>query len=133
MSISSNEYNYNGRNLSFKGMKIMRIINKVTDPNYEQWIESFVARVLKRAHIKYNETIIEDIEPSRRVFLLIDNREYTIRTWNYHVIKCDKKNIPCAESVEYTLYAMVEDDSGSHGEIADEGCIKIQWKNEVDA
>ena len=109
----------------------MNIINKVTDENYTQWIEKFVARILKNAHIKYSKVVIDDIEPNKRVFLLVDDNEYTIRTWNYHVIKCDKNGIPCAENVEYTLYVMVEDDSGAYGEIVDEGCIKIEWNNNI--
>lgn len=43
----------------------MTIINKVTDENYTQWIEKFVARILKNAHIKYSKVVIDDIEPSK--------------------------------------------------------------------
>lgn len=109
----------------------MKIINKVIDEDCLQWIEGFVARVLKRANIIYNEVIIEDIEPSRRIYIFVDNKEYTIRTWNYHVAKYDNNNIPCAENVEYTLFEMVQDDEGSHGEIVDEGRIRIEWVNNI--
>lgn len=107
----------------------MKITNKVTDEDYIQWIEDFVAKVLKHARIKYNKAVIDDIEPSRRIFILIDNKEYDIRTWDYRVIKYDNNNIPCAENVEYTLFEIVQDDDGSHGEIVDEGRIRIEWVN----
>lgn len=106
----------------------MKITNKVTNKDYTQWIEKFVIDVLKHSHIK-NEVIIDDIEPSRRIFILIDNKEYDIRTWDYRVIKYDNNNIPCAENVEYTLFEIVQDDDGSHGEIVDEGRIRIEWVN----
>lgn len=105
------------------------MINKVTDVDYIQWIEDFVHRVLKHACVDYNEVVIEDIEPSKRIFLLIDDKEYDIRTWNYHVVKHDNNNKPCAESVEYTLFKLVPDEDGSHGEVVDEGRLKIEWVN----
>lgn len=105
------------------------MINKVTDIDYIQWIEDFVRRVLKHARIKYNEVVIEDIEPSKRIFIFIDEEEYDIRTWNYHTIKYDNNNKPCAESVEYTLFKIVLDEDGNHGEIVDEGRLKIEWVN----
>lgn len=109
----------------------MKIINRVTDENYTQWIEGFTSKVFKRARVKYNEIIIDDIEPSKRIFTLVDGDAYTIRTWGYYVVKYDINGIPCAENVDYTLYKMVRDDNGSHGEIVDEGRIKIEWTNDM--
>lgn len=109
----------------------MKIINKVTNEDYIQWIEDFVIKVLKHASIKHDETVICDIEPSRRIFIFVDDKEYDIRTWNYHVVKYDNNNIPCAENVEYTLFKIAQDDDGSHGEIVDEGCIRIEWVNNI--
>lgn len=109
----------------------MKIINKVTNEDYIQWIEDFVIKVLKHASIKYDETVIYDIEPSNRIFIFVDDKEYDIRTWNYHVVKYDNNNIPCAENVEYTLFEIVQDDDGSHGEIVDEGRIRIEWVNNI--
>lgn len=109
----------------------MIIVNKVTDEAYTQWIEKFAIDVLNRANIKYNEMIIEDIEPSRRVFVFVDGEEYTIRTWNYFVVECDDNDIPCAENIEYTLFKIVECEGGSCGEIVDEGRIKIKWINDM--
>ena len=51
----------------------MKIINRVTDKNYTQWIEDFVKNVIiYDAHISCNEIIIDDIEPNKRIFLLVD-------------------------------------------------------------
>lgn len=107
----------------------MKIINKVMDENYTQWIEKFVTRVLKHAYIKYEEVVIEDIEPSKRIFIFVDGKEYDIRTWNYHIVKYDNNGIPCAERVDYTLFEIVKDNNGSHGEIVDEDQTQIEWVN----
>lgn len=107
----------------------MKIINKVTNENYIQWIEKFVADVLKAAKLSYEEVVIEDIEPSRRIYLTIDGKEYSLRTWNYHPVDTDSDGKLCVEMVQYTLYEMVADVDGSHGKEVDFGLIKIEWKN----
>ena len=107
----------------------MKITNKVTDENYTQWIKKFVIRVLKHAHIKCKEVVIEDIEPSKRIFISVDNKKYDIRTWNYHIVRYDNNGIPCAERVEYALFKIVSDNDGSHGEIVDEDSTQIEWVN----
>ena len=107
----------------------MKIINKVTDENYSQWIEKFVADVLKSSKVRYTKVIIEDIEPSKRIYLTIDDKDYIIRTWSFHPVDKDSEGKTCAEMVQYTLYEMVTDKKGSHGEEVDFGLIKIQWKN----
>lgn len=110
----------------------MKIINKVNDESYIQWIEKFVADVLKsaRAKVKCKEVVIEDIEHSRNISLSIDGKEYVIRTWNFHSVGTDLNGNTCAEDVEYTLYEMVEDEDGGHGSEVDFGLIRISWKNE---
>lgn len=109
----------------------MKIINKITDENYIQWIEKFVTRVLKHAYIKGKEVVIEDIEPSKRIFVSVDGEEYDIRTWNYHVVGYDNNGVPCKERVEYTLFKIVADNDGSHGEIVDEDFTQIEWINNL--
>lgn len=110
----------------------MKIINKVNDESYIQWIEKFVTDVLKSARrkVKCEEVVIEDIEPSRNISLSIDGKEYVIRTWNFYQIGTDLNGNTCAEDVEYTLYEMVEDEDGGHGNEVDFGLIRITWKNE---
>ena len=98
----------------------MNLINKVTEESYTQWIEKFVTDVLNKGNVRCKEVIIEDIEFSKRVFLTVDGEEYDIRTWNFQT---------CAEMVEYTLFKMVDDEHGSHGEEVDEGRLRIEWKN----
>lgn len=107
----------------------MRIINKVTDEGYIQWIENFVDCVLKLAKLSYEEVVIEDIEYSKRIYLTIDGKEYGLRTWNFHSVEKDENGNTCAEMVEYTLYEMVADKDGAHGKEVDFGMIKIEWKN----
>ena len=105
------------------------IINKVEDEDYVQWIKKFVTEVLEYASVKYKEVIIDNIEPNRRIFLLIDGNEYTIRTWDYHPVGYDDNGEVCSEEVEYTLFKTIEGEHSAHGEIVDDGYIRIDWKN----
>lgn len=107
----------------------MKIINKITDKTYIQWVESFVKEVIIRADISCNEVVIEDIEHSKRIFLTVDGEEFDIRTWNFRPVKNDKNGETCAEMVEYTLFQAVKDSTGSHGKVVSAGRIKIEWKN----
>lgn len=58
----------------------MKMINKVTEKSYVQWIETFVRHVLYTENLLYTveEVIIEDIEFDKRILLNIDGEEYTI-------------------------------------------------------
>lgn len=108
----------------------MKLINNVTEESYIQWIEKFVADVLNKGNINCEEVVIDDIEFSKRVFLTVDGEEYDIRTWNFCPVKKDENGQTCAEMVEYTLFKIVVDKLGSHGEEVDEGCLRIEWKND---
>ena len=109
----------------------MKIINKVTEESYVQWIEKFVRNVLYKERITYTEASIEDIEFDKRIFLNVDGKEYDIRTWNFKPLDTDKNGNTCAEVVDYTLFKMVDDaDGGSHGEEVGEGQFIIEWNNE---
>lgn len=44
-------------------------------------IVNFVEQALKKSGITYNEAVIKDVDFDR-VYLLIDNEAYDIRTWN---------------------------------------------------
>ena len=107
----------------------MKIINKTTDETYIQWVESFVKEVIIRADISCNKVVIEDIEHSKRIFLTVDGEEFDIRTWNFRPVKKDKNGVTCAEMIEYTLFQMVKDSTGSHGKVVSAGRIKIEWEN----
>jgi hypothetical protein len=78
---------------------------KINNEAYNQWIEQFISDVLTSAHINCNEVVIADIEPSTRIYITVDNEDYTIRTWNYTPIDKDKYNQPYSEAVDYTLCA----------------------------
>lgn len=107
----------------------MKIINKVTDEGYIQWIEDFVRQVLQKAKLSYEEVVIEDIEPSKRIYLTIDGKEYSLRTWNFHPVEKNENGNTCAEMVEYSLYEMVSNKDGAHGKEVDFGIMKIEWNN----
>lgn len=108
----------------------MKIIDKVNDKGYIQWIEDFIKHVIQKSKISCEEVVIEDIEYSKRIYLSIDGKEYVIRTWNFHSVKKDEQNHTCAEIVDYTLFKMIDDgDDGSHGEEICKGSIRIKWKN----
>ena len=113
----------------------MTITNKV-DKNtlqafgYGQWIEKFVKEVvINQARLECEEIIIEDIEFSKRIYLSVGSKEYMIRTWNFHSVERDKNNDVCAEVVDYTLYEMVKDETGGHGNEISNGMTRIDWKN----
>lgn len=108
----------------------LTIINKVNDPNYIQWIEKFVTRVITKSKLSCEEVTIEDVEDDKRIYLNIDEEEYAIRTWNFRPVKLDEEKRPCAEIVDYTLFKMVDDGDGSgHGEEICNGSLRIEWKN----
>lgn len=107
----------------------MKIINTINDPNYIQWIEKFVTRVIKKSKLLCKEVVIDDVD-DKRIYLSVDGAEYNVRTWNYRLTKKDEEDRPCAEMVDYTLFHMVDDGDGSgHGKEICNGSLRIEWKN----
>lgn len=103
------------------------VTDNVKNEAYTQWIEGFVRNVIREANIDCSEVIITDIEESKRIFLLIDGKEYDIRTWSYLPLDQDKEGRTFSETVMYTLYRIIPDKDGSHGEdILDSEC-NIYW------
>ena len=110
----------------------MKLINKVTEESYIQWIEQFVMDVINKAKLNCKKVVIGDIEFSKRIFLTIDEEEYDIRTWNFHPVSEDENGETCAEIVDYTLFKMIMDNNGNgHGEEVDEGRLRIEWNNAI--
>lgn len=107
----------------------MTIKNNITDPSYIQWVEKFVTDAIIHAGLTPQEVIIDDFEFSRNIFLRIDNEEYDIRTWNFEAIAIDKNRKTCAELIRYSLYKIIQDEHGSHGEEIYYGEERIEWKN----
>lgn len=108
----------------------MRIVNKVTEKTYIQWIKEFVSKVISLSGLSCEEIIIEDIEYGKRIFLIIDGIDYDIRTWDFVPTDKDANNEICSEIVRYTLFKTVCDgDGGSHSEEVYSGSIKISWEN----
>ena len=118
------------RNISYH-QHIYNITNNVKDGAYIQWIEGFVSSVLNNAEIECSAVSIDDIEPSKRIYLTVDGRtDYTIRTGDYTPIHYDDKGNPDSENIRYTLFKSVKDELGSHGEEVEKGIIPICWDNE---
>lgn len=110
----------------------MKVVNKVTEESYVQWIEKFVRHVLYKENLTCKEVIIEDIDFDKRIFLNIDGEEYDIRTWNFKPLDTDENGETCAETVDYTLFKMVVDNDGNgHGEEIGDGKFIIEWINEL--
>ena len=108
----------------------LKIINKVNDPNYIQWIEKFITQIIQNAKLSCKEVIIENVEDSKRIYLSVDGEEYSIRTWSFHPIEMNEKDLPCAEMVDYSFFKMVDNGDGSgHGEEICDGSLRIEWKN----
>ena len=107
----------------------MKIINKVTNRDYIKWIEQFVESVIKQSQISCREVIIMDIEFGINIWLSIDGEKYHIRTWDFEPVKIDKHYCTYAEMVDYTLFKVVKDDMGSHGEAICNGLLEIEWEN----
>ncbi|MDY2589589.1 MAG: hypothetical protein SOW32_05305 [Agathobacter sp.] len=107
-----------------------KLTNNITDEAYTPWIESFVKNIIYKAKIDCSKVVITDIEPDKRIFLLIDGKEYDIRTWSYDPVEEDEQGRTCSENVRYTLFKMVDEkDGSSHGVELDNGIIQIQWEN----
>lgn len=127
--ISTSLINWKATEKKISHYKQYKVTNNVTNEAYTQWIEGFVRTVIQDADIECKELVIDDIEESKRIFLLIDGKEYTIRTWSYRPYRTDENNQTCAETVPYTLYKMVEDKHGSHGETIIDSESIIWWDN----
>lgn len=114
-------------NTVFSFYKQYKVTNNVKDEAYTQWIEGFVRSVIHQANMVCSEVIITDIEESKRIFLLIDGKEYDIRTWSYKPLDEDKNGNVFSETVVYTLYKIIPDKDGSHGEDIIDGQCNIYW------
>ena len=115
-------------------IKHMKIINNVDNDvlqafGYEQWVEQFVKDVISQAKLECEEVTIEDVEHSKRIYLSVDSKEYMIRTWNFHPVERDNNNDVCAEMVDYTLFEIIENGNGGHGNEISNGMLRIAWKN----
>lgn len=103
----------------------MKITNNLEKDGCEQWVQKLVCEVVNTAHFNCKEIIIEDFDIDH-ISLIIDGIDYIIRTWDIHVNE-DKK--PCITTVHYTLFEMVNDEDGGHGEEVITGTTEIERKN----
>lgn len=101
----------------------MRIISKVDHPYCKQ----VVKKVFQKINTDFNEIVIEDYDGDR-IYLYNDGIEYIIRLWNIIALVPDKQNQTCQICISYTLFLMVEDDDGGHGDEIISGSLKIKCK-----
>ena len=108
----------------------MKITSKIENNNYTQWITGFIESIINNVDLKCNEVIIDEVD-DRRMWLVIDGMDYTVRTWNFEPIAYDTEDRPCAERVDYTLFRDVPDENGGgHGEEVCHGVEIIRWDND---
>ena len=108
----------------------MKIKSNIENSNYTQWIIGFVESVIKKADIKCDEVVIDEVV-DKRMWLTIDGSEYAIRTWDFVPVRYDSQDRPCAERVDYTLFKDVSDgNGGGHGEEVCHGVEIIRWDND---
>ena len=113
----------------------MKIIDNVKKYGYAQWIEGFVSNVLVNANINAAVTYIADID-KKRFYLMVDGREYMIRTKNYFSVKKDQNGMTYSEDVEYDLYigheyCEIPEDPISLS-LVSSGILNVEWSNDID-
>ena len=93
-------------------------------------MKEFVMDIINESGLNCNKIVIDDIEPDKRIFLIVDSEKYDIRTWNFRPFELDKKHKVCSEFVDYTLYKIImDDDNNGHGEEVESGSIVVKWIN----
>ena len=113
----------------------MKVIDTVKQFGYTQWIEGFVSDVLASANLDAETTIITKMY-NKRIYLMVDGREYMIRTKKFVPVKKDLNGMTCSEDVHYILYfghqecEEIEDDIILK-EISS-GIQNIEWSNDAD-
>ena len=108
----------------------MRIINKVDNANCKQWVRELTKQAIQNSKLDCTKVVIEEFDFSERIFLKINETEYTIRIWDFNPLNRDKKGDVCRAIVTYTLFMMVEEeDGGGYGEEIDYNTLMIAWKN----
>lgn len=86
-----------------------KIINNITNNVAKMPMEDLTLNVLKKANIKYNVCIINDFDLDR-VYLEIDNQQYTIRMWN--VVEANNEH---QYRVHYSLYIDLWNEEKNYG------------------
>ena len=108
----------------------MRIFNKVDNTNCKQWVKELTKQAIQNSKLDCTKVVIEEFDCSDRIFLKINEIDYTIRIWDLHPLDRDKKGHICRAIVSYTLFIMIEEEDGScHGEEIDNNSLMIVWKN----
>ena len=111
----------------------MTIIDTVKMPGYTQWIENFVERTLNAADVAANTVRIAEMY-NKRIYLVVDAKDYMIHTKNFVPAKKDQNGMVCSEDVEYALYVGHESCEDPDEPISlykrSFGMLNIEWVND---
>lgn len=108
----------------------MKIINKVDNANCRQWVGELTKQAIQNSRLVCTEVVIEEFDFSDRIFLKINEADFTIRIWDIHLLDSDKEAHIFRAIVSYTLFIMIKEDDGSgHGEVIDHNSLTIVWRN----
>ena len=107
----------------------MRIINKEDNEYCKQWVKELTKQAVQNSKLDCTKVVIEEFDGDR-IFLKINEREYTIRIWDIHPLERDRKGHVCRATISYTLFMMVkEEDGNGHGEEIAHNDLMIVWEN----
>ena len=87
--------------------KRYKVIDRLQEPDYEQWIGSLVQKALRKGKIDAEEVEIYDRDRDKAYFLKVDGKRYVLYVWDYTPYTYDSNEQICAESVEYALHEQV--------------------------
>lgn len=107
----------------------MKIVNNTQAENPNQWIESFVEKVLENAKLNCGQVLIEKIEKEKHIFLDADGAKYDIRLWAFLPIAADLNGMVCTENVQYMLYRKKNESDKEYTEQIDDDFIRIERGN----
>ena len=126
------------RQITMGAYKRYKVIDSIQDPNYRQWVGSFVQKVLRKGKIDVDTVEIYDVDGGKRIFIRMEGREYTIRLWECQPTMYDSSNKVCGENIRYALYedkwfaVPLSDGSIMYDRLPlAEGCADVKWDNDI--
>lgn len=119
----------------------MKIIDNVKMPGYVQWCTKFVRKVLSKIHLTVNGEEIDTVKivdmDEYHLFLVINDRPFVIRIFNYIPAGYDKNDECCSAVLTYVLFVHTPDfEKIECGEVKDQstaicgGQLKVHWSND---
>lgn len=92
--------------------KRYKVIDKVQDPEFTQWMGSLVQKALRNSKIDADTVEIYSLTQEFRenycIFFEADTKRFMLRILVFMEIDYDSNNEVCAEKVAYSLYEVTE-------------------------